>query len=60
MSVLYKLSSKTRFISGVIILVLGLLSFIYINEYQTGFFEGFIAGSLIGVGFGLVMTYNKK
>ncbi|WP_431136388.1 hypothetical protein [Psychroserpens mesophilus] len=60
MSVLYKLSSKTRLVSGSIIFVLGMLSFLYIYKYDTGFFEGFITGILIGIGFGLVITYKKK
>jgi uncharacterized membrane protein YbhN (UPF0104 family) len=60
MSVLCKLSSKTRLISGVILSILGLLSLFYINEHQTGFLGGFIAGSLISVGIGLVITYKKK
>ncbi|MCB0383028.1 MAG: hypothetical protein KDD05_06945 [Psychroserpens sp.] len=60
MSIIYKLSSKTRLILGLVILILGILSFLYINEYDTGFFGGFITGILIGVGLGLVVTHKKK
>lgn len=60
MNVLFKLSSKTRLILGLILSVLGILSFLYINEHNTGFFGGFITGILISLGFGLVITYKKK
>jgi len=60
MSVLYKLSSKQRLQIGSIVLLLGLLSFLYIYKYDTGFLEGFITGILIGVGLGLVITHKKK
>lgn len=60
MSVLYKFSSKQRLQVGSVLLLLGLLSFLYIYTYDTGFFEGFITGILIGVGLGLVITHKKK
>ncbi|MBR9846543.1 MAG: hypothetical protein GYB35_10795 [Algicola sp.] len=60
MSALYKLSSKSRLITGSVAMGLGVLSLLYIYTYDTGFLEGFITGILIGVGFGLVMTYKKK
>ena len=60
MNVLFKLSSKTRLVLGSVLLVLGILSFLYINEFDTGFLGGFITGILIGVGLGLVITYKKK
>lgn len=60
MSVLFKLSSMTRLVLGSILSVLGILSFQYINEHDTGFHGGFITGILIGLGLGLVITYKKK
>jgi uncharacterized membrane protein YbhN (UPF0104 family) len=50
----------TRLVLGSILSVLGVLSLLYVNEHDTGFFGGFITGILIGVGLGLVITYKKK
>ncbi|RED43450.1 hypothetical protein DFQ10_10548 [Winogradskyella eximia] len=60
MSYLLKLKPQYRLQLGILILILSVISFFVIWNYETGFFGGFIAGGLLGIGLGLIVTYKKQ
>ena len=60
MSFIHNVPSKTRLISGIAILAIGLLSFFVVGKFDTGGLGGFLAGFCITLGFVLIVTRNKK
>ncbi|MEP5256458.1 MULTISPECIES: hypothetical protein [Winogradskyella] len=60
MNYFLKLKPRIRLQLGIVVTVLSAIAFYYIWNNDTGFLGGFIAGALLGIGFGLIVTYKKK
>ena len=60
MSYLLKINSRIRLQLGLVIFGLALIGLYFNWNYNVGFFGGFITGILLGLGFGLIVTYKKQ
>ncbi len=54
-----KLAPKTRIITGILFLVVGLIMLYIINEYNTGLIGGFLVGLFLAAGVGLLIVQNE-
>lgn len=50
---------KDRLKLGLVFLILAVIAFYIIWNYNTGFFGGFITGGFMGIGLGLIITHKK-
>ena len=60
MNFILRINPKYRLQLGTIAMILAVISFFIISNYETGFFGGLLTGILTGLGIGLIVTYKKQ